>query len=173
EIKDYLEFSFTGWFNLMESEDDHLLNFKMDKEGDPIYSELSSSPILSQRYYNYSSAAGIRYTVDVTKAAGERVNIKSLSNGSPFVLTEKYKVAINSYRGNGGGGHLTTGAGIPEKELSTRVITSTDKDLRFYMMKWIEKKKKITPIIIGNWKVIPEKFWEIGKERDYNILYKK
>ena len=173
EIKDYLEFSFAGWFNLMESEDDHLLNFKMDKEGNLIYSERSSSPMLVQRYYNYSSAAGIRYTVDVTKAAGERVNIKSLSNGSPFVLTEKYKVAINSYRGNGGGGHLTTGAGIPEEELSTRVITSTDKDLRFYMMKWIEKKKKITPIIIGNWKVIPEIFWEIGKERDYNILYKK
>ncbi|MFB3056818.1 MAG: bifunctional UDP-sugar hydrolase/5'-nucleotidase, partial [Ignavibacteriaceae bacterium] len=173
EIKDYLEFSFAGWFNLMESEDDHLLNFKMDKEGNLNYSERSSSPMLVQRYYNYSSAAGIRYTVDVTKAAGERVNIKSLSNGSPFVLTEKYKVAINSYRGNGGGGHLTTGAGIPEEELSTRVITSTDKDLRFYMMKWIEKKKKITPIIIGNWKVIPEKFWEIGKERDYNILYKK
>ena len=173
EMKDYLEFSFAGWFNLMESEDDHLLNFKMDKEGNLIYSERSSSPMLVQRYYNYSSAAGIRYTVDVTKAAGERINIKSLSNGSPFVLTEKYKVAINSYRGNGGGGHLTTGAGIPEEELSTRVITSTDKDLRFYMMRWIEKKKKITPIVIGNWKVIPEIFWETGKERDYNILYKK
>ncbi len=173
EIKDYLEFSFAGWFDLMESDDDHLLNFKMDKEGSLIYSQRSSSPMLVQRYYNFSSAAGIKYTVDVTKPAGEKVNIKSLSNGSPFVLTEKYKVAINSYRGNGGGGHLTTGAGIPEEELSTRVITSTDKDLRFYMMKWIEKKKKITPIIIGNWKVIPEIFWEIGKERDYKILYKK
>ncbi len=41
------------------------------------------------------------------------------------------------------------------------------------MMKWIEKNKKITPKIIGNWKVVPGKFWEIGKERDYNILYKK
>ena len=170
EIKDYLEFSFAGWFDLMESDDDHLLNFKMDKEGSLIYSERSGSPTLVQRYYNFSSAAGIKYTVDVTKPAGEKCNIKSLSNGSPFVLTEKYKVAINSYRGNGGGGHLTTGAGIPEEELSTRVITSTDKDLRFYMMKWIEKKKKITPKIIGDWKVVPENYWEIGKERDYKIL---
>jgi len=128
EIKDYLEFSFAGWFNLMESENDHLLNFKKDEEGSLIYSERSGSPMLVQRYYNFSSAAGIKYTVDVTKPNGERVNIILLSYGSPFVLTEKYKVAINSYRGNGGGGHLTNGAGIPGEELSTRVITSTDKD---------------------------------------------
>ena len=157
----------------MESENEHLLNFTKDEEGNLIYSERTRSPMLAQRYYNFSSAAGIKYTVDVTKPDGKRVDIKSLSNGSPFILTEKYNVAINSYRGNGGGGHLTHGAGISEKELSKRVITSTDKDLRFYMMKWIEKRKKITPKIIGNWKVVPEKFWDIGKERDYNILYKK
>jgi len=173
EIKDYLEYSFAGWFDLMESEDDHLLNFKRDEEGNLFYSERSGSPMLVQRYYNFSSAAGIKYTVDITKPAGERVNIKSLSNGSPFVLYEKYKVAINSYRGNGGGGHLTTGAGISEEELSTRVINSTDRNLRYYMMKWIEKKKKITPKIIGNWKVVPQNYWEIGKERDYKILYTK
>jgi 2',3'-cyclic-nucleotide 2'-phosphodiesterase/3'-nucleotidase len=173
EIKDYLEYSFAGWFNLMESEEDHLLNFKKDEDGNLIYSERTGSPMFVQRYYNFSSAAGIKYTVDITKPAGERVNIKSLSNGSSFKLNENYKVAINSYRGNGGGGHLTKGAGIPKEELSTRVITSTDKDIRFYLMKWIEKNKKITPKIIGNWNVVPEKFWEIGKEKDDNILYKK
>ena len=173
EIKDYLEFSFAGWFNQMENEDDHLLNFKTDKEENLIYSERSGSPMLVQRYYNFSSAAGIKYTVDVTKPSGGKINIKSLSTGSPFVLTEKYKVAINSYRGNGGGGHLTKGAGIPEEELSKRVINSTEKDLRFYMMRWIEKKKKITPKIISNWKVVPQNYWEIGKERDYKILYTK
>jgi len=173
EIKDYLEYSFTGWFNQMRSPEDHLLKFQLDENGMVVYSERSRSPMLVQRYYNFSSAAGIKYTVNVTKAAGERVNIKSLSSGSPFVLTEKYKVAINSYRGNGGGGHLTRGAGIPIDELSKRVINSTDKDLRFYLMKWIEKKKKITPKIIGDWKVVPEDLWESGKERDYKILYKE
>ena len=180
EVKDFLEYSFAGWFNLMENEDDHLLNFEKDEEGNLIYSERSGSPMLVQRYYNFSSAAGINYTVDVTKHDGERVNIVSLSDGSPFELKENYTVAINSYRGNGGGGHLTKGAGIPEEELSKRVISSTDKDIRFYMMKWIvqkdsfrEKKKKITPKIIGNWKVVPEKYWEMGKERDYKILYTK
>ena len=171
EIKDYLEYSSAGWFNQMTSPEDHLLKFQLDENGTIVYSERSRLPMLVQRYYNFSSAAGIKYTVDVTKPAGEKVNIKSLSNGSPFVLTEKYGVAINSYRGNGGGGHLTRGAGIPEDELSNRVINSSDKDLRFYLMKWIAKKKKITPKIIGNWKVVPANFWGPGKEKDYKILY--
>ena len=171
EIKDYLEYSFAGWFNQMTLPEDHVLKFQLDENGKIVYSERSRSPMLVQRYYNFSSAAGINYTVDITKPAGERVNIKSLSNGSPFVFTEKYEVAINSYRGNGGGGHLTGGAGIPQDELSNRVINSTDKDLRFYLMRWIQKKKKITPKIIGNWKVVPVNLWVPGKEKDYKILY--
>ena len=39
------------------------------------------------------------------------------------------------------------------------------------MMKWIEKKKVITPKIIGNWKIIPEDWWEKGKEKDYKLLF--
>ena len=171
EIKDYLEFSFGNWFNQMSSSNDHLLNFKKDENRNLIYSGQNHSPRLAQVYYNFSSAAGINYTVDVTKPAGERVNVTSSSDGTPFDLVKAYKVAINSYRGNGGGGHLTRGANIDKSELAKRIITSTDKDLRYYMMKWIEKKKVITPKIIGNWKIIPEDWWEKGKEKDYKLLF--
>ena len=171
EIKDYLEFSFGNWFNQMSSSNDHLLNFKKDENGNLIYSGKNHSPRLAQVYYNFSSAAGINYTVDVTKPAGERVNVTSSSDGTPFDLVKAYKVAINSYRGNGGGGHLTRGANIDKSELAKRIITSTDKDLRYYMMKWIEKKKVITPQIIGNWKIIPEDWWKKGKEKDYKLLF--
>ena len=173
EIKDYLEYSYAGWFNQMKSEDDHLLKFKTDDEGNLIYSEPGSSPTLFRTYYNFSSAAGIDYTVDVTKPSGERVNIESSSDGSPFDLGKYYRVAINSYRGSGGGGHLIKGAGISKKELSKRIISSTDKDLRFYMMKWIESKKNIQPKLLGNWSIIPENFWEKGKAKDYKLLFKR
>ena len=72
---------------------------------------------LKRVFYNYSSAAGINYTVDVSKPAGDRVNIVELSNGTSFDFDNTYTVAINSYRGSGGGGHLTRGAGIPQDEL--------------------------------------------------------
>jgi 2',3'-cyclic-nucleotide 2'-phosphodiesterase/3'-nucleotidase len=172
EIKDYLEFSYGNWFNQMKNESDHLLKFKLDENGNIKYSERSKSPELEERYYNFESAAGIDYEVDVTKPIGEKVMIKSFSNGNAFDLNTKYKVAVNSYRGNGGGGHLTRGAKIPQEDLSKRIINSTDKDLRFYLMKWIEKEKLVTPKLIGHWKVVPENFWLAGKQKDYQILFK-
>ncbi|MDY0081971.1 MAG: bifunctional UDP-sugar hydrolase/5'-nucleotidase [Ignavibacteriaceae bacterium] len=172
EIKNHLEFSYGNWFNQMKDKSDHLLKFKLDDNGDIKYSERTKSPELDERFYNYDAAAGIDYTVDVTKPVCERVTISSFSNGKPFDLNSKYKAAINSYRGNGGGGHLTRGAKIPHDELTKRIINSTVKDLRYYLMKWIEKEKIITPKLSGNWKVIPEDYWTAGKEKDYKILFK-
>ena len=169
EIKDYLEYSFGNWFNQMKNSDDDLLKFKRDSTGGILYSYHEAQ--LATSYYNFSSAAGINYTVDVSKPVGERVTIESFSNGKPFYMDKYYKVAMNSYRGNGGGGHLTLGAKIPKEEIPKRIITSTQKDLRYYLMRWIEKKKSVTPEALGNWKVIPENWWEKGKEKDYKILF--
>lgn len=172
EIKDYLEFSYGNWINQMKDKNDHLLKFKLDENGNLIYSERSKSPELEERYYNFDSAAGIEYVVDVTKPAGERIKIIKFSNGNAFDLNKKYKVAINSYRGNGGGGHLTRGAEIPQEDLSKRIINSTENDLRYFVMKWIEDKQIVTPVLLNNWKVIPENFWQTGKQKDYQILFK-
>ncbi|MHB1685887.1 MAG: bifunctional metallophosphatase/5'-nucleotidase [Ignavibacteriaceae bacterium] len=171
EIKDYLEYSFGHWFNQMKNADDDLLNFKKDSTGKIIYANHEAQ--LATNYYNFSSAAGIDYTVDVSKPAGERVTIKSFTNGKSFELNKYYRVAMNSYRGNGGGGHLTFGAKIPKEEIPKRIINSTQKDLRYYLMKWIEKKKTVTPVVFNNWKIIPKDWWIKGKEKDYNILFGK
>jgi 2',3'-cyclic-nucleotide 2'-phosphodiesterase/3'-nucleotidase len=172
EIKDYLEFSYGNWFNQMKDENDHLIRFRLDDNGNIIYSQRSNSPELYERFYNFDAAAGIDYVVDVTKPIGERVNILKLSDGRKFDLNGTYKVAVNSYRGNGGGDHLTKGAKIPKEELNRRLISSTDKDLRYYMMKWIEEKKSVKPEFPKNWKVIPENFWLAGKQKDYQLIFK-
>ncbi len=172
EIKDYLEFSYGNWFNQMKNENDNLLRYRLDENGNIVYSQRSSSPELYERFYNFDAAAGIDYVVDVTKPIGERVSIAQLSDGRKFDLKTNYKVAVNSYRGNGGGDHLTKGAKIPKEELNKRVISSTDKDLRYYMMKWIEDKKSVEPKLLGNWKVIPENYWQSGKQKDYQLLFK-
>ena len=86
----------------MKDENDHLLKFKLDENGNLKYSEQSKSPELEERYYNYESAAGINTEVDVTKPIGEKVTIKKFSNGNTFDVNTKYKVAVNSYRGNRG-----------------------------------------------------------------------
>jgi 2',3'-cyclic-nucleotide 2'-phosphodiesterase/3'-nucleotidase len=126
---------------------------------------------LKNPYYNFSSAAGINYTVDVAKTFGDRINIISMSDGSAFDENKIYKTAVNSYRGNGGGGHLTDGAKIPKEQLASRIVTSTEKDLRFYMMEWIKNKKIVSPKPTGTWKFIPEELVSKAIERDYKLLF--
>ena len=172
EIKDYLEFSYGNWMSIMKNENDHLLKFKLDETGELVYSERTKSPELEERFYNFDSAAGIEYVVDVTKPIGERVRIIRFVDGRPFEPNKKYKVAINSYRGNGGGRHLTDGAKIPHEELSKRVLNSTEKDLRYFALKWIEDQKVVEPKLLNNWKVVPENYWQAGKQKDYQLLFK-
>lgn len=171
EIKDYLEYSYSKWFNEMKNESDNLLMFTLDESGNVKFSNRMNAPELAYRYYNFDSAAGINYVVGVSKPVGSRVKIISLSNGDEFNLSAKYSVAVNSYRGSGGGGHLTEGSKIPADKLSERLLDSTDKDLRYYMMKWIEEKGTVEPFSFNNWKVIPESWWKNGKEKDYQLMY--
>lgn len=172
EIKNYLEFSYGGWFNQMKNENDDLILFKKDENGNIKYSDRYGIPETEERFYNYSSAAGLNYIVDVSKPAGDRITINSLSDGKLFYPDSIYLTAINSYRGSGGGGHLTRGAEIPLEDLPGRIVSSTEKEFRHSMIQWIEENKIITPEIISSWRVVPEDWWKKGKEKDYQILFK-
>jgi 2',3'-cyclic-nucleotide 2'-phosphodiesterase/3'-nucleotidase len=171
EVKDYLEYSFGNWYNQMENDSDHVLKFILDEDGSLQYSERYNIPLLEERFYNYSSASGLDYTVDISKPVGERVTFFLLSDSTAFSLDSTYTVAINSYRGNGGGGHLIRGVGIPKEELAGRIIHSTDTDLRLQIMNWIKEKKVLYPRIIGNWDIKPQAWWQKGKEIDYKLLF--
>lgn len=94
-----------------------------------------------------------------------------MANGEPFDMNKTYQVAVNSYRGNGGGDLLTKGAGIPKTELAKRIVYSTDKDLRFYLMKRIEEVKVLDPKPLNQWKFIPEDWTVPASKRDYDILF--
>jgi 2',3'-cyclic-nucleotide 2'-phosphodiesterase/3'-nucleotidase len=168
EVKDALEMSYNLWTNQMKSADDHLLLFRKQRR------EGATDRASFQNFsFNFDSAAGIIYTVDVTKPKGEKITIISMADGTPFSMDKMYKVALNSYRGNGGGELLTKGAGIPQDELKGRILFSTDKDLRYYLMQYIEKKGVIEPYALGQWKFIPEEWVEPAAKRDYEYLFGK
>lgn len=167
EIKDFLEASYYIWTNQMKSPDDHLLWFKEKRR------EGAEDRASFQNYsFNFDSAAGIIYTVDVTKPKGEKITIISMADGTPFRMDKIYKVALNSYRGNGGGELLTKGAGIPQDKLKERILFSTDKDLRFYLMNYIEEKGTLNPRALNQWKFIPEAWTVPAAKRDYEYLFK-
>ena len=166
EIRNILEMSYALWTNRMTSASDQILLLRENPR--PGAEDRSKFVNAS---YNFDSAAGIRYTVDVTQSEGHKVHIESMADGSPFNENKMYKVAVNSYRGNGGGELLTKGAGIPQEDLEKRILTSTSKDLRYYLMQYIEQRKNITPRALNQWKFIPEEWTRPASERDYKRLF--
>ena len=163
EIKGFLEESYAIWTNQMQSANDHLLLLTERKDGNG-YTFTNPS-------FNFDSAAGIIYTVDVTKPSGQKITIQSLANGEPFNLNKTYRVALNSYRGNGGGELLTKGAGIPQDQLKDRIVNATEKDLRYYMIQYIKDKKALSPQPLNQWKMIPEAWTQKAAERDAKLLF--
>lgn len=168
EVKNYLEESYAIWTNQMEQASDHLLLLKEMPNGDD-----KSRAMFVNPSYNFDSAAGINYIVDVTKPRGSKVHITSMTNGDEFDVTKTYRVALNSYRGNGGGELLTKGAGIPKSELNKRIVFSTDKDLRYFLMQYIIEHDQLSPKPLNNWKFVPDDLVIPASARDYELLFDK
>jgi 2',3'-cyclic-nucleotide 2'-phosphodiesterase/3'-nucleotidase len=159
EIDGFLEHAVGNWFNTLTGSEGHLLQFEQGHPGK-----------LAHPYYNFSSAAGIDYLVDLSREPGQRIEIQSLADGSPFDVDSTYEVAINSYRGNGGGGHLTGGAGIPQEELSARVVRSTERDLRYSLMEFLGKSDTLHPRLLDNWKCVPGDEVTALKRKDRRLM---
>ena len=167
EIRKHLEFSYDMWGNTMTSPEDHALRLNDGAKEDQQRTGF--------QYYtfNFDSAAGIDYEVDLTKPDGEKVRILQMSNGEPFDEHKWYKVVMNSYRANGGGELLTRGAGIPKDSLESRVLFHTDMDQRHYLTEEIMKMGTINPQPNNNWKFVPEEWTRPALERDRKQLFGK
>jgi 2',3'-cyclic-nucleotide 2'-phosphodiesterase/3'-nucleotidase len=167
EVRKHLEYSYDMWTNTMTSPEDHALRLNTD------YKEDQQRAGFQYYTFNFDSASGIDYEVDLTKPDGEKVRILHMSNGEPFDEKKWYKVAMNSYRANGGGELLTHGAGIPQDSLDSRVIFHTDRDQRHYLTEEIRRMGTINPKPNSNWKFVPEDWAQPALERDRQLLFGK
>ena len=163
EIDRYLEYSYAQWFSTMTGPGDDL--FKTEND--------NGTCTFTNRTYNFDSAAGIDYVVDVSKPDGNKINIMSFSDGSPFEGDKYYRVAINSYRGSGGGGHLEHACSLENDELDSRLLESTDKDLRYYMIKWFEENDDPLIETDSNWYIIPREWIALSRTGEYQKLFKE
>ena len=170
EIKDYLEYSYGLWFDTMKGKNDHLLLLRKDENGSPIRGE-NGHVRLKNSFYNFDSALGIEYTVNVSKPAGQRISIKSMTNGQVFRANKTYKVAVNSYRGSGGGGHLTEGAGIKHSKLDDRIVSVSEKEMRAILADYIKQKQKLAPQKANNWKIVPGSWVKKAAAREKKMLF--
>ena len=172
EIKDYLEYSYDMWINTVRNADDRLL--KIIDRPDPRSGQKRWSFV--NRSYNFDSAGGLIYDVDVTRPFGSRIIIKSLADGSVFDETTKYNVAMTSYRASGGGGIMRDGAGVDTDKIHERVVEYYP-EIREILYDYLLKHRKIDPEVIGDrtvvgeWRFIPESIAQKAMERDMTLLF--
>ena len=165
EIRQLLEMSYDQWVNTMKSPEDHimLLTDRTWKDKQRMGFKFLT--------FNFDSAAGIDYEVDVTKPDGQKVNILRFTDGRPFDETAWYRVAMNSYRGNGGGELLTRGAGIPLDSIPERIEWMSERDQRYYLTQKIIREGNVKAKALNNWRFIPESWTKPAIERDRQYLF--
>lgn len=168
EIKRYLEYSYGLWLAAPGS--GHALAIR--QRGDPRYAQANWSFVNPS--FNFDSAAGIVYTVDLEKPEGSRVKILRLADGSRFDPEAEYTVAMTSYRANGGGDLLIKGAGIPKEELASRV-NGRYPEIRECLREFILANGALDPSLfsgpeLGGWEFIHKQEQLLS---DYRLLFGK
>lgn len=169
EVKSLLEYSYSKW---IQNDAGHVLLIK--NRPDARTGAVKWSFV--NRSYNFDSAAGINYTVDITKPAGSRVSISSFADGTPFDEDASYDVAMTSYRANGGGDLLTEGAGIPHSELQGRVVARYP-EIRDLVYKFIKTSGSVGPFqmrdraVLGSWRFVPADIAGPLLKKDLELLF--
>ncbi len=153
QVKDYLEYS-SAYFNVITEDN------------------VDSAPLVNPdvRGYNYDMAQGFLYDIDLTKEPGNRiVNMKNM-DGTPFDLEKTYNVTLNSYRYNGGGGHLAACGAMDGTELKAKTTYISQLAMRDLMVEYLKQKKTWgKDDIEQNWKLIPEDLAARAIENQINM----
>ena len=169
EIVSYLEYSYDRW---IQKPGEHLL--RIEQRNDPRTGTQQWSFV--GRSYNFDSAAGLVYDVDVTEECGSRIRVRSLADGSPFDPEAWYNVAMTSYRANGGGGIMPQGAGIGSELLESRMVARYP-EIREMIYRYISGNPVITPEMVsdkkvtGEWKFVPESLVSSMMAADMALLF--
>jgi 2',3'-cyclic-nucleotide 2'-phosphodiesterase/3'-nucleotidase len=115
-----------------------------------IYEDENISLDPAIRGYNYDMAEGISYQINILQKPGERIQeIIDLRTKEPLNLKRKYKVALNSYRAIGGGGHMAA-----VDALDAEILFKSNMDIRTIMIDYLKKMNTIYPVVDNNWEII-------------------
>jgi len=153
QIRSYLEMSYDAWIK-NPAGDGHVL--RISRRPDPRFGRDRWS--FDNRSYNFDSAAGLVYAVDVTKPYGQRVSVYSLADGSQFDESASYSVAMTSYRASGGGSLLEKGAGVAPADIE---IAGKYPEIRDLVYKYISEAGTLDEAsvsrndILGSWTFLP------------------
>jgi len=96
--------------------------------------------------YNFDIAEGVTYNLDISKPVGQRIQNLSF-RGQPVKPDQKFRLATNNYRVNGGGGY-TMYKNAP-------VVYRSSEEIRELIIDWVERHKVVPTEPTNNWRLIP------------------
>jgi 2',3'-cyclic-nucleotide 2'-phosphodiesterase (5'-nucleotidase family) len=95
--------------------------------------------------YNFDIAEGVNYDLELSKPFGERIQKLSF-RGNPVTPEQKFRLATNNYRANGGGGY-TMYKDAP-------VVYRSSELIRDLIIDWVERHKTIPTQPSNNWRIV-------------------
>jgi len=95
--------------------------------------------------YNFDIAEGVTYELNISKPIGQRIE-KLQYQGKPVLPDQKFRLATNNYRVNGGGGY-TMYKGAP-------VVYRSGEEIRELIIDWVERHRTIPTEPTNNWKIV-------------------
>jgi 2',3'-cyclic-nucleotide 2'-phosphodiesterase/3'-nucleotidase len=165
EIDRFLEFTYGNQYAQMTDGNCRLLNLWTEPTTGSLARDPEGHPYLRIPLTEFFEAAGIRYTVDVSKPRGNRVEIQSFADGSPFNLRSEYTVAMNSFHGSGGDDILYHAIGWNSETLQMRMLPIHSIHMREVMAQFLSHKGLYRFEPSTDWQLLPAKWIEAEKQR--------
>ncbi len=94
--------------------------------------------------YNFDLAEGVNYTIDLRRTPGDRI-IDLTYQGKPLNPAQSFRVAINNYRLNGGGGYSMF--------RDAKVLYRSSTEIRDLVVDWIRLNPDIPSEPTHNWRL--------------------
>ena len=96
---------------------------------------------------NYDSAEGVNYEIDLTRPPGDRILHLTL-RGEPVAPEQRLRVAVNSYRMNGGGGF--------EALRSAPRLPFRPRPVRDLLVDYVRRMRSLEGRFTRNWSLLPD-----------------
>lgn len=96
--------------------------------------------------YNFDIAEGVNYELDISKPIGQRIQHLTF-RGQPVKPAQKFRLATNNYRVNGGGGYTMYKA--------APVVYRSSEEIRELIIDWLERHKTVPTEPTNNWRLVP------------------
>ena len=96
--------------------------------------------------YSFDIAEGAKYDLDISKPVGQRIQNLTFQ-GQPVKPDQKFRLATNNYRVNGGGGYTMY--------KSAPVVYRSSEEIRELIIDWVERHKVVPTEPTNNWRLLP------------------